>query len=178
MDFWTIEKIDTMMILAAEGKSMREIAQALGTSRNSVIGKYQRVKVKRGHVPVPKKRILEGMGSEAPLFGRDTVIKREYKPRRQIPGVSKDSVGFIMPALAAPPPRTGPAVGILDLTGCKWPVEYDPSLIGSYAFCNHTRRDEKSPYCAHHARVAVSDLPRTAPKSIGPLGLRFEKRAA
>jgi hypothetical protein len=176
MDFWTAERIDQLMAMVVEGKTFPQIAHALGTTRNAALGKYHRIKVRRGHVPKPRKAVLEGMGSAPRAFDRDTVAKRQYTPSRKLPDVSKTGIGFLLPAIPAPAPRTGPAKGILDVTGCKWPVAEDASLIGGQAFCDATKKDN-SPYCAHHAARAFTPV-RTVPKSIGVIGLRFERRAA
>jgi len=176
VDFWTADRIEQLMKMALEGKSFPEIAEALGTTRNAALGKYHRVRIKRGYVPEPRKRVLDGMGTAPRVFDRDTVQKRQYNPSRRLPDVSKDGIGFLLPAIPPPAPRTGPAVGILDVTGCKWPVEKDASLIGSYAFCDAECR-EGSSYCAHHAAKASTPV-KPLLKSITPIGLRFERRAA
>jgi hypothetical protein len=176
MDFWTAEKIDKLMAMVVEGKTFPEIAHALGTTRNAALGKYHRIKVRRGHVPKPRKAVLEGMGSAPKAFDRDTVAKRQYTPSRKLPDVSKTGIGFLLPAIPPPAPRTGPAKGILDVTGCKWPVAEDASLIGGQAFCDATKKDG-SPYCAHHAARAPAPF-KASPRPIGAIGLRFERRAA
>jgi hypothetical protein len=158
MDFWTSARIDQLMAMVVEGKTFPEIAHALGTTRNAALGKYHRIKVRRGYVPKPRKPVLEGMGTAPRAFDRDTVQKRQYNPSRKLPDVSKQGIGFLLPAIPAPAPQTGPAVGLLDVTGCKWPVAEDASLIGGKAFCNHDRARGK-PYCAHHARMARTTQP-------------------
>ncbi len=177
MDFWTAEKIDKLMEMVVKGKTFPQIAHALGTTRNAALGKYHRIKVRRGHVPKPRKMVLEGMGSAPKAFDRDTVQKRQYTPSRKLPDVSKTGIGFLLPAIPAPAPRKGPARGILDVTGCKWPVAEDASLIGGKAFCNHAL-DDGSPYCAHHRRQAYDTTARPVPKSLGAYGLRFARAAA
>jgi len=176
MDFWTADRIEQLMTMVVEGRNFGEIAAALGTTRNAALGKYHRVRIKRGYVPEPRKPVLQGMGSAPKAFDRDTVEKRQYTPSRRLPDVSRQGIGFLLPVIPPPAPRTGPAVGILDVTGCKWPVAKDASLIGSHAFCDAECR-EGSPYCAHHAQKAVTPH-KPSSRSIGPFGLRFERRAA
>jgi hypothetical protein len=72
-----------------------------------------------------------------------------------MPAVSRVGVGFIMPPLPPLEPRQGPAVGIIEATGCKWPVAEDASLIGGHECCNGTRVTGSS-YCAHHKAKAKS----------------------
>jgi hypothetical protein len=106
--------------------------------------------------------------------------KKEHRPAHA-PSMPSSRVGFILPALPVPVPLSGPAVGLLDVTGCKWPIHEDASLIGGYAFCNHSKGDGSS-YCEYHAREAVADysraLIRKTIKSLGPTVLRFDRRAA
>jgi hypothetical protein len=155
-DPWTEEKTQQLASLLEQGKSYREIAEIFGTTRNAIIGKVQRERIKRGHSPEHRKRILEGLGGNriSPELLRHTTPKRTYTFRSQ-PKPSTEGIGFILPAIAAPAPRTGPAVGLLDVTGCKWPVAEDASLIGGKAFCNHTKADGK-PYCPYHVNASIA----------------------
>jgi hypothetical protein len=158
-DPWTAEKTEQLFSLLEQGKSAREIGIIFGMGRMAILGKAHREKIKRGHIPEPRKRILEGLGSEriSPELFRHTAPKRVYTFRSQ-PKPSTEGVGFILPAAPAPAPQAGPAVGLLDVTGCKWPVAEDPSLIGGKAFCNHAKADGSS-YCPHHKQKARSTQP-------------------
>lgn len=156
-DFWTIERIDILRQRKAEGKSSGFIAREIGATRNAVIGKWIRIRAREGYIPKPKLRNMD-----AP--------KPKARPRLAA------SAGILLPAVA-PPPR-GPAVGILDVTGCKWAIGEDASLPGGHAFCNH-HKAENSPYCAYHKRKAIAPYSlELRKKTLGPLGLRFGKAAA
>lgn len=54
--------------------------------------------------------------------------------------------------------------GILDVTGCKWPLEFDPTIVGGHAFCNAETRDG-APYCATHTRESVASYSQKLIKS-------------
>lgn len=163
---WTPEKIEKMCEWMGAGKTAAYVAREFGCTRNAVIGKYQRERVKRGIIPPfacesrPRphrtRPILEDVASgpriNAQLL-RNTTPKRECEPTRHIPEVAKVSLGFILPAL--PVASRGPAVGILDVTGCRWPVADDPEVIGGKCFCNAEKRDG-SAYCHAHARASVA----------------------
>jgi len=164
---WTPDEISRLFDLIKEGKSFSQVAPEIGRSRSSCIGIYHRELVRRGHVPTPRPRSPRA----------DTVEKRAYTPTIPKPQVPRAGVGFLLPTVAAPPPRTGPAVGILDITGCKWAVAEDASLAGGHAFCN-APRDGKSSYCSHHHAKAIDPVPRPVPKSLGAYGLRYGKAAA
>jgi hypothetical protein len=154
-DPWTTEKTEQLFSLLEQGKSAREIGEIFGMGRMAVLGKAHREKVKRGHIPEPRKLVLDG-------------VKRAYTFRPQ-PKPSTEGVGFIMPTIPAPAPQKGPAVGLLDVTGCKWPVAEDPSLIGGQAFCNHAKADGK-PYCPFHVNASIApysaELKRRTVKSL------------
>jgi len=164
---WTEEETTRLFELFKEGKSFSEIGRTIGRDRQACIGRYHREMVKRGHVPTPRKRVLND----------GTVEKRKYTRAIPEPQVAAAGVGFLLPAIAPVIQQRGPLVGLLDVTGCKWPVAEDASLIGGQAFCN-CPRDGKSSYCAEHAKRAVNPVTKPVPTSIGAYGLRFEKRAA
>jgi hypothetical protein len=137
-DPWTAEKTEQLFSLLAQGKTAREIGAIFGMGRMAILGKAHREKIKRGHVPEPKKRVLNKE-------------KRAYTFR------------------TAPEPQRGPAVGLLDVTGCKWPVAKDASLIGGHAFCNHPKADGSS-YCPYHVQASIApysaELKRRTVKSL------------
>eukprot|EP01034_Spumella_vulgaris_P011799 gene11799-15012_t len=102
-----------------EHRSFGEIGHAMGISRNAAIGKYGRVRVRRGlHTPTPRKRILVSVSEGKPEFCKEllynTTPKRPLTPRRQLPKVATNGIGFLLPILTPPPPREVPAVGILE----------------------------------------------------------------
>lgn len=152
---WTPEMDARLEAMVKAGKSHSEIAAELGKSRNATLGRWHRILYKRGHIPNPRNRVADGM---APELSRNTTPKRVYRPKIPAPGVASSGVGFVMPALAIVPQQKGPAVGILDTTGCKWAVAEDASLAGGHAFCNAPRKAGK-PYCAEHAAAAKSTIP-------------------
>ena len=147
---WTPQRIEQLTILRREGRSFDAIGKAMGITRNAAIGKYQRLRQASGHVPAPRKRILESVSEGKPEFCKElrynTTPKRALTTRRNLPGVSKQGIGFLMPVLAPPPPRIGPAVGILDTTGCQWPTGYDEAVPGRHTFCDAAKA-AKGPYC-------------------------------
>lgn len=142
-EFWTIERIDILRQRKAEGKSSSAIAAEIGATRNAVIGKWLRIMVKQGYKPKPK---IRNMDAPKP-------IPKDREPRLAAPA------GIILPAILPPAPRSGPAIGILDVTGCKWAVAEEPGLIGSHAFCNAPRKEGDSRYCPHHAARAKGSVP-------------------
>lgn len=172
---WTESETARLLEMVKAGYSFPEIARTLGRPRNSCLGRYHRHLVKNGHIPNPRKRVLEGM---APELIRNTTPKRVYRPKIPPPQVPATGVGFMLPALPATTRQKGQSTGILDVTGCKWPLAEDASVTGGFAFCDASRRDAACPYCEHHAGIAYSERPKPIRKSIGAFGLRFGRAAA
>lgn len=150
---WTEEEDQIITKMVYGGKSMAQIAAMLpGRSRNAVIGRYRRIREARGEPTssTPRRAILETVSDDAdrisPQLLRNTTPKRVCEPRRAMPKVAKVGVGFLLPAL--PARSSSPAVGILDVTGCRWPVGEDVSVAGRHTFCNS--ETDGSSYCAHH----------------------------
>lgn len=140
-EFWTIERIDILRQRKAEGKSSSAIAAEIGATRNAVIGKWIRIMVKQGYKPKPK---IRNMDAPAPKINQPRLAT---------------SAGILLPAIIPAIQYTGSAVGILDVTGCKWAVGEDAGLIGSHAFCNAPRKPGDSRYCPHHAARSKGSVP-------------------
>jgi len=139
-DFWTMERIDHLFSMARDGKSFGQIAAAIGCTRNAAIGKYQRVKIARGEY-TPKSR------------PRENVTLANGEPRRRKPQVAPRA-DVVKPIAVAWKP-SGPAVGIVEVTGCRYSTGDDPSVYGGMVFCNEPV-DGTRPYCAHHAAIAYA----------------------
>ena len=129
--FWTAEKVAEARRMAAEGLSASAIGRALGCSKNAVIGKLHRVKVRAGVKPA-RKHPGSPYKSGSP--------KRKYTRRPKV-------------EIVAPVPAHRPC-GILDVIGCKWAIGFDQSVIGRHVFCNRPRHDDR--YCELHVEKSVA----------------------
>lgn len=133
---WTDERISELKRLWGEGKTSGQIAALWGVTRNTICGKVNRICGK--HVAPAKPK-----AAAAP----------KQKPRPTVAPVHlrlEDVRDIPEPIVAAPQRLPAlPAVGILDVTGCKWPLHVDRSIIGGHAFCN-AAKDERGPYCHFH----------------------------
>lgn len=170
---WTADKIEEMFTAMSNGKSPSEVGAMLGCTRNAVIGKWNRERIKRGLIPPPPcetrprpqrpRTILDAVEGQRinPQLLRNTTPKRACEPTRRIPEVAKVPLGLILPALPVPVPKPARAsqIGILDVTGCRWPVSEHPDVIAGKCFCNAPQRDGSS-YCATHAAASVSETSR------------------
>ena len=154
---WTQDRVQQLHALRKDGKLYRDIAQLLGTTIGSVIG---RVRTERKNPSAQCKFIwskdkvekltklrAEGLDLNSIAQALDTPGQAVWhKARREKIGASR----FVRLAPrpirdAGPLPGTTP-VTLLNRTGCAWPINDG----GPYLFCNATKRGT-SPYCPHHA---------------------------
>lgn len=165
---WTEEAIARVVDLAMAGTSMREIGLEFGVSKSAVTGIYYRERRKRGTLPpvTPRKRVLKALASVTPVCilpeerahpvpYRDTVQKDGGGRQMPLPTLPTTGVGMILPAISVDVPK-GPGIGILDVTGCRWPTGEDDGVPGGHTFCNCARRDGSS-YCAEHSKAHVAE---------------------
>lgn len=140
--FWTDERIDEMMRLHREGQSTAAIARLWHVSKNSIVGKLYREKVKRGLlVGTPRLRTRSS-----------TVVKPKAARRVNMPTLP-GAASFVLPMMLPPvkPPDEGQFASILDVTGCRWPVREDRDFVGGHAFCNNPKGNHS--YCEFHQRM-------------------------
>lgn len=152
--FWTDDKIETMRRMALKGFSSSEIGAVLQCTRNAVIGKMHRMRfafTQKPQVrPIPKPK-----PSFAPV---DTGIAS--RSHRNSPVAAKNDVTATRVAKTVKKPQNtvpvntlaGKECSILDVTGCRWPVKNDHSVIGGFWFCNAELHDSR--YCERHCQVS------------------------
>lgn len=126
--FWTDEKVAKMREMAEQGMSASEIGRVLRCSRNAVIGKMDRVKIRAGIKPERIKAL------------------RPRLPKLRLPVRRAPKLVVVKSAVNMP---AGNGVGIFELTGCKWAIGYDEKVIGRHLFCNSELHDHR--YCQQHA---------------------------
>lgn len=169
---WTVEETQRLRVLIEdEGKTYREAGEILGRCRMSCLGAYNRDRVRRGHVPEPRKWTQDAVESIR-------VLKRDTpKPKPSLAtSRPENAVGFILPAIPASSRQTR-AVGILDATGCKWPIADNHHLIGGIECCNHTPKDGR-PYCEYHTSMSRASYSTTLIRETIKGALHVYKRAA
>lgn len=165
---WNDELVNKLFAMAAEGHSFSVIGAAIGCSRNACIGKYNRVRVARGiHTRKPRPKII-GSRKLAPSLPKNAP---QVAPRVALPPLRVAVYRF-------PPPRPSQGVGILDVTGCRFAVADDESLVGRVAFCNEAIAGHGS-YCSYHASIVYTKAPKpgtakrfTVPTSLLRMGVR------
>lgn len=176
MDFWTADRIETMRKMHHDGHTSRAIALAIGATRNQVIGKLHRLKIVTPataeewapeDIETLKRMHIDGaLYTEiATVLGRTTTACQNKANRIGLPSrghntfrrssktAAKAPKAF-RPRLVEgiPAPSLDLAAGILDTTGCKWPVGEDAATPGRHLFCNHGT-DENAAYCPYHSEL-------------------------
>jgi GcrA cell cycle regulator len=139
---WTAERVELLKIRFAAGLSCRQIADAIGVSRNAVIGKLSRLNLTR-----------EKAGPPRPA--RKAVAKEHRPgkaPRSRWP-LRLASYAEPQAAADAEPIHNGHCCSLLELSDarCRWPI----STPGAHDFCFCGNPPvEGLPYCAGHTRLA------------------------
>jgi GcrA cell cycle regulator len=128
---WTVERVDRLRALLADGLSTSQIANELGgITRNAVIGKAARM----------------GIGF-CVIFGKP---KQGPKPRDRVRTVWRPKPPKLKPVAATdlPPEPVANPVTLLELTEftCRWPVAGEPADM---LFCGALPAEGKV-YCPKH----------------------------
>jgi GcrA cell cycle regulator len=133
-DFWTPEKVETLRVQWAEGRSARSMADLLGCTKNAVLGKARRISLP-----------MHPDSCHNP--DRPRKPKKFYPPKPRSGHFVPRSIKYIrLPAPIAPDTLN---IAFLDLEPhhCRYPVTRDHPHL----FCGVVK-DGDSSYCAfHHA---------------------------
>jgi GcrA cell cycle regulator len=139
---WTIERVELLKNHFAAGLSCREIANEIGVSRNSVIGKLSRLNLTREKTLKPPRR--DDGGKPRPK----SVPRLQYRMLRNI-------FAEAAPATENEPILSDQHCSLLELSKerCRWPI----STPGAedFCFCGNPPL-EGVPYCAGHTRLAYA----------------------
>ncbi|MEO3431012.1 GcrA family cell cycle regulator [Pelagibius sp. CAU 1746] len=139
---WTEERVAELMRLWEAGRSASEIGRLLGVSKNSVVGKAHRMKLKAR--PSPIKR-----GATPPV--RRSVAAAMPKPAAQVSVAPRQ----VQERPVAPAPARRPARPVARSGGkgpsCLWPIG-DPG-DQDFHFCGEPAVPGK-PYCDEHCARA------------------------
>jgi len=145
---WTASQVAELITFWRQGLTSYQLATHFNVTRDSIMGKLHREKLRRATSGDPiERRAVANTG---------TITKRRYT-RREAMLTLPERAGSVMRIVEPPPtpPDQGQLASIVDVTGCRWPIKDDPEFIGGVAFCNHEQRDG-SPYCPYHAHKNVA----------------------
>ncbi len=172
---WSAENAARLRYLWGVGKSATQIVKVLnnGATRNAVIGKVHRMKLKRfdkvcAHEASFPGQPLSSVGTPSPSTGGKTdsaPIKRKPakappKPKPEVPAMqvaetpSLPPVGFVCEPVA---------LAGIEPEQCKYPIG-DPSSA-EFRFCGAPMSGRR-PYCAEHAERCYLGIPK--PKTTSP----------
>jgi len=138
-DIWTAERVELLKIHYDAGLSCRQIAGEIGVTRNAVIGKLNRLGLKRGR----------GAAGAPERTGLRTRHGRALTQRRILQTVFAEAP----PLLAQEPIESAERCSLLELAAgkCRWPLT-DPDSEHLF-FCGNNSVASLS-YCPGHARMA------------------------
>ena len=151
---WTEAAIETLRLMALEGKSASVIAVALGApSRNAVIGKANRIGVKlTGHVHCSAPRTPRSVTGRPrrPVIARtDAALWK----RAVVPALPRER----KPAWAFAEAEVGEMLKVgfeaIGEGACRWPLG-DPTAE-DFVYCGVQTAKGRS-YCAGHCRMAYT----------------------
>ncbi|HEX5508773.1 MAG TPA: GcrA family cell cycle regulator [Pseudolabrys sp.] len=174
---WSEQQVEQLKSLCAAGKTFKQIAQALGVTRNQVGGKIFRMGLRPGgeiSFDLKRARTLhrneyDRKKNRCESVPRAHHVVRQAKkpsepkkqrtrntPFRRPPSIETSVEIARMPPKAEPlpinPPSTaGNALLALSSNGCRWP-HGDPQGK-AFQYCGHQAEIGK-PYCHFHARRA------------------------
>jgi GcrA cell cycle regulator len=144
---WTTERIDLLKSHFEAGLSCREIAGAIGVSRNAVIGKLSRLNLTRGKVcaePRPSATGKQRSARSVRVLHR--ILRTVYEGE---------------PPIDDAPIASEHRCSLFELSEqrCRWPI----STPGAedFCFCGNTPL-EGMPYCSGHSRLAYRSGARVA----------------
>jgi GcrA cell cycle regulator len=139
---WTTDRVELLKSHFDAGLSCREIAAAIGVSRNAVIGKISRLKLARDKGGIARPAEQDGAQRRRPRGGRKL---------RQI--MLKGLSGEPQVYTVEEPIHNGHTCSLMELssTTCRWPISA-PGLV-DFCFCGNPPI-EGLPYCAGHSRMA------------------------
>lgn len=149
--FWTSEKVEILKSEWAAGTNVRAIADMLGGSRNTIIGKAHRLALPMHagslfHPAAPRKK-----AAAKPKAARRLPIRRV-----------KVSTPQSAP-LPPPPPAGAPDPLRIPFADLEWRhCRYSVSAKPPHFFCGHARRG-KSAFCPFH-HALCHEKPREKPR--------------
>jgi GcrA cell cycle regulator len=140
---WTAERVELLKSSFAAGRTCREIADDIGVSRNSVIGKLSRLSLTRekdGDTRRPaRKHAANGdRPKSAARLRHQMLLTLHAEPH---------------PAADEEPIHNGHCCSLLELSEqrCRWPI--GTPHTEDFCFCGNTPV-EGLPYCPGHTRLA------------------------
>lgn len=158
---WTDKRIVKLRHMWAEGYSAALIGEAMGTTRNGILGKVHRLQLPArvvGSLP----RFHKPQGRNNPEVSPTNFMRQHAKPVRVArvkPYLKPLTFTPAVTELPMPKPRM---VKLLDLQpeDCHWPIG-DPTDRG-FGFCGQPNGN--GPYCPYHRALSYTPVPKRKPR--------------
>lgn len=188
--YWNDNTVARAKALWTDGKSATEIAAELGTTRNTIIGKMNRMglyKKERSGIAAPTDTVQAlaapeivpakpKVPSKPRVLGSMTAFLAEAQTMPDVPDQRRNVISHspIAPTLIepSPNPQVGEGTPFLDVAGrsgfCKYPLwTYDDQPIEEKRVCGH-KPLVGTAWCAHHTK-RIKD-PRVSKPVVPPKG--------
>lgn len=141
---WLPEATAQLVSMWSEGKSATLIAQALGTTRNAVLGKRKRMGLAAREVTE------SGHRGPTPYVGQPRAPKVVRVAKPKAPRVMKfKPVAFVPRVVDLPEPSKEFRCDFAAMTECQCRFAYGD---GPFEFCGHQKKIGSS-YCEYHTRI-------------------------
>lgn len=155
--FWTEDKIAQLILMAPEFRA-REIGDALGASRDAVIGKLFRLGVPLGSARGPQDAVFKSRCSaKAEQREANRRARQAYLARKDAERAAR-KIGLVHRKSPTPVPLEAPAhvnvpVTIANLrpSHCRWPLGDPRHETFRYCGC---ASEAGRPYCPEHVAIA------------------------
>ena len=155
---WTVEAIDRLRALWAEGHSTAEIGRRMGVSKNAVVGKAHRLNLPARPSPIRR----DGVATPKPTPARrHTLPPLRAALREPLPQIAAAPLRQPAAVMTAAPPAAVPGARAVAAAprpfprvggkSCCWPIG-EPGTSG-FTFCTAEAMVAK-PYCPEHAAIA------------------------
>ena len=158
---WTVEMIDELKQLWAQGMTTGEIGKKLGVSKNSVVGKVHRLGLSGRPSPIKKKDNDEKPAAAPKTKPEKTTEKPAPKEKAPSPAAAPAAKPASETPAPAPKVSAQPTVSPvkngkttltdLDNHTCRWPIG-DPK-DENFHFCGRKVKIGQT-YCEEHANIA------------------------
>lgn len=154
---WTNEAVEIMRLMLADGATMREVANAIGASRNAVIGKsnrmgFQSARAQGSHIA----KVLKPTHVPRASIAKPT---KTVRTQSDTPAVNPKRERFA--AIEAPPPAHG--VTLMELTAAHCYFPHGDPKYETFRYCGAEAAPGKD-YCLHHHGIMYVAAPKREPK--------------
>jgi GcrA cell cycle regulator len=178
---WTEKRVEELRALLAQGQTGSQIAKIFGVTRNAVMGKIDRLRIRGERKLRPRRvRIWETQGvSRAEWYRRRKAVTLPSVPSL----LSSSSLALVSgshsPQKRASGHRTKTARPVLiiglTLQTCRWPLFDGREPESEKFYCGEMPVDGL-PYCHEHCRKAYNAWPSAEPMAASTPVIRRSRR--